>query len=255
MILLLHVISMTNTESTVWEYNWHIHYSPILLRILAVALGLLSFFSFLGVISTMSGVSNASSAYYLAVHNGNPSFEGVLIFIMITMGYAVYTSLWALFQMQFNGMMHLVPHRTSAVCLSFNSRMCARLAAPMAFFYLGENRIHDNMIQKQGAAYHGEIYYIPLDQFILHFILSFFLPCILPFFLHCFLLSFLIPFFLSFLPSFPSFFSFLLFLSSFLPTFFPSFLPSLASFLPSFLSSFFPSFLPSFLPSFPSYLL
>ena len=131
--------SMSNTESTVWEYNWIIHYSPILLRLLAVALGLLSFFSFLGVISTMSGVSNASSAYYLAVHSKDSTFNGVLIFILVTMGYAVYTSLWALFQMQFFGMMHLVPHRTSAICLSFNSRMIARLAAPMAFFYLGES--------------------------------------------------------------------------------------------------------------------
>jgi hypothetical protein len=73
----------------------------------------------------------------MAVHSGTPTFSGVLIFILITMGYAVYVTLWALFQMQFAGMMHLVPHRTSAVCLSFNARMCARLAAPMAFFYLG----------------------------------------------------------------------------------------------------------------------
>ena len=130
--------SMTNTESTVWEYNWHIHYSPILLRILAIAMGIMSFLSFLGVISTMSGVNNASSVYFLAVHEGHPSFSGVLIFILITMGYAVYTALWALFQMNLLGMMQLVPHRTSAVCLSFNARMCARLAAPMAFFYLGK---------------------------------------------------------------------------------------------------------------------
>jgi hypothetical protein len=125
----------------VWEYNWHIHYSPILLRILAIILGLLSFFSFLGVISTMTGVANSSSVYFMAVHSGIPTFSGVLIFILITMGYAVYVTLWALFQMQFAGMMHLVPHRTSAVCLSFNARMCARLAAPMAFFYLGVSLI------------------------------------------------------------------------------------------------------------------
>jgi hypothetical protein len=132
---------LTNTDSTVWEYNWHIHYSPILLRILAIILGLLSFFSFLGVISTMTGVANSSSVYFMAVHSGIPTFSGVLIFILITMGYAVYVTLWALFQMQFAGMMHLVPHRTSAVCLSFNARMCARLAAPMAFFYLGVSLI------------------------------------------------------------------------------------------------------------------
>ena len=129
---------MTNTESTTWEYNWHIHYSPILLRLLSVVLAIMSLFSFLGVVSTMSGVSNSSSVYFLAVHRGDPSFSGVLIFILITMGYAVYTTLWSLFQMHFAGMMTLVPHRTSAVCLSFNARMCARLAAPMAFFYLGE---------------------------------------------------------------------------------------------------------------------
>ena len=130
---------MTNTESSVWEYNWHIYYSPFLLRVLAIALGLMSLFSFLGVISTMQGVSNNSSVYYLAVHRGQPSFAGVTIFILITMGYAAYTALWSLFQMHFAGMMTLVPHRTSAVCLSFNARMCARLAAPMAFFYLGHS--------------------------------------------------------------------------------------------------------------------
>jgi hypothetical protein len=85
----------------------------------------------------MTGVTNSSSVYFMAVHSGTPTFSGVLIFILVTMGYAVYVTLWALFQMQFAGMMHLVPHRTSAVCLSFNARMCARLAAPMAFFYLG----------------------------------------------------------------------------------------------------------------------
>jgi LMBR1-like membrane protein len=135
---LIFTTSLTNTESTVWEYYWHLYYSPILLRALSIVLGILSLFSFLGVISTMTGVSNSSSVYFQAVHRGTPSFSGVLIFILVTMGYAVYVTLWALFQMQFAGMMHLVPHRTSAVCLSFNARMCARLAAPMAFFYLGE---------------------------------------------------------------------------------------------------------------------
>ena len=114
------------------------NYSPILLRLLAILLAFFSFFSFLGVISTMTGVANNSSVYFLAVHSGNPSFSGVLIFILVSMGYAVYVTLWSLFQMQFAGMMHLVPHRTSAVCLSFNARMCARLAAPLAFFYLGK---------------------------------------------------------------------------------------------------------------------
>jgi hypothetical protein len=33
--------------------------------------------------------------------------------------------------------MELVPRRTTPESLSFNVRMCARLAAPLAFFYLG----------------------------------------------------------------------------------------------------------------------
>lgn len=37
----------------------------------------------------------------------------------------------------FSGLMELVPHSTSPEGLSFNVRMCARLAAPLAFFYLG----------------------------------------------------------------------------------------------------------------------
>ena len=95
---------MTNTNSTEWEYNWYMHYSPILLRLLAVLLAFFSFFSFLGVISTMTGVANNSSVYFLAVHSGNPSFSGVLIFILVSMGYAAYVTLWSLFQMQFAGL-------------------------------------------------------------------------------------------------------------------------------------------------------
>lgn len=38
---------------------------------------------------------------------------------------------------RFGGMMELVPFKTTPESLSFNVRMCARLAAPLAFFYLG----------------------------------------------------------------------------------------------------------------------
>jgi hypothetical protein len=125
----------------------------------------------------MTGVTNSSSAYFLAVHSGTPTFPGVLIFILITMGYAVYVTLWALFQMQFAGMMHLVPHRTSAVCLSFNARMCARLAAPMAFFYLGES-LAGSLLREFSCKVSSILNYTNKSAFLLFvkFRLIYFLP-------------------------------------------------------------------------------
>ena len=129
--------SLSNSDSTPFEYQWHITYKPMLYKMAAVVAGVWSFFSFLGAICSMHNVDPKASVYFLAVHDANASLAGVAIFILITLGYAGSVTLWALFQMNFAGMSVLVPFSTAPEGLSFNVRMVARLAAPLAFFYLG----------------------------------------------------------------------------------------------------------------------
>lgn len=94
----------------------------------------------------MNGVDSKSSAYFLAVHDPNATPTGIVIFIFFTLGYTAWVALWSIFQMRFEGYVELMVGRTSPESLSFNVRMCARLAAPLAFFYLGfiaENGLDD----------------------------------------------------------------------------------------------------------------
>jgi hypothetical protein len=130
--------SLFDTESTPAVYNWHIKTKPILLKVLAGVCLVMSIFSFLGVVCSMAGVDNRVSVYFLAVHDTqNANRGGIALFILITLGYTCYITFWALFQMKIAGCMDLVPYRTTPGSLSFNVRMIARLAAPLAFFYLG----------------------------------------------------------------------------------------------------------------------
>lgn len=128
--------SLKNKESTKFEYTWFIVIKPILYKLLAVFLVMLSLFSILGVICSMAGVPNVTSPYFLATHNAQTA-GGIVVFIWFSLGYTTYVSLWALFQIRVSGFVELVPFRTSPESLSFNARMCIRLAAPLAFFYLG----------------------------------------------------------------------------------------------------------------------
>jgi hypothetical protein len=62
---------------------------------------------------------------------------GITVFILITLGYTVYITFWALTELRISDACQLVPGSTTPEALSFNVRMVARLAAPLAFFYLG----------------------------------------------------------------------------------------------------------------------
>lgn len=131
--------TLKGTESTKKDYDWLIFYKPLLLKVASVFAWLLSFLSFLGVVCSINGISNSGSPYFLAVNNASASGGAIVIFVFITLGYSTYVTLWSLFQMRFAavGMTELVFNRTSPEGLSFNVRMVARLAAPLAFFYLG----------------------------------------------------------------------------------------------------------------------
>ena len=129
--------TLVDKDSSEFEYNWEILYRPRLLKLLAIVALAFSIFSFLGVVCSMNGVTNQASVYFLAVHTTNIQGGGIVVFILVTLGYTTYITFWSLFQMRIAGMMELVPFRTTPESLSFNVRMIARLAAPLAFFYLG----------------------------------------------------------------------------------------------------------------------
>jgi hypothetical protein len=129
--------SLTDKDSTAWEYTWHITIRPFLLRVAAIICAGLSILSFLGVICSMTGVSNGVSPYFLAIHGDNIRPAGICVFVFITFAYTVNITTWAIFEMKFGAAYELVPGRTTPEALSFNVRMVARLAAPLAFFYLG----------------------------------------------------------------------------------------------------------------------
>lgn len=128
--------TLRNTESSNFVYNWYIHRQPILWRVAAVMVAILSLLSFLGVVGSYKGVNPNVSPYFEAIHHPGATAAGVVIFIFITLGYTAINTFWALNQFRFAGCMVLVPHRTKAESLSFNVRMMERLAAPLAFFYL-----------------------------------------------------------------------------------------------------------------------
>lgn len=129
--------SLLGRNSTPWEYKWHTAIRPGLLKFASVVCAVLSILSFLGVVCSMSGVSNNVSPYFLAIHRPNATGVGIVIFIWVTFGYTVYITTWSLFQIKVSAAMEMILGRTSPEALSFNVRMVARLAAPLAFFYLG----------------------------------------------------------------------------------------------------------------------
>ena len=134
-------------ESTERGYIFHVHVLPILYRIAAVLCMCMSFFCFLGVVGTMDGVGKSISIYATAIHNDEASSEGICIFVMFTLLYPSYVTMWSIFQMKIARIMELLPgRRTTAPSLSVNSRAVIRLSTPLIFFYLGwvfENGIKD----------------------------------------------------------------------------------------------------------------
>lgn len=125
-------------ESTEWEYTWHIILRPLIFKFLSLFYAFISVLSFLGCICSMNGVPTNASVYYLIVHDPNATTGGIALFVFLTFGYMIWVTFWSLFQVKFVGLAEpLVPGSTTPEALSFNVRMVSRLAAPLAFFYLG----------------------------------------------------------------------------------------------------------------------
>lgn len=134
-------------ESTRREYQWHLKVKPVLYRVAAVICACMSAFSYLGVLGGMHGVSTDVSVYSIVVHKDDTTGNGITVFVLLTLGYACYVTMWALFEMKIANFMELVTNQgTWPLSMSFNARMVARLSAPLAFFYLGwlqENQTRD----------------------------------------------------------------------------------------------------------------
>ena len=138
--------SLYNRESTEADYRWHLKIIPLLYRVGAVLTALLAIFMLLGVIGSIKGVASNVSVYYTIVHSDSANATGIVIFVLFTLGYTAYITLWSLLQVKVAGLMELVEGSTTPESMSFNVRMCMRLTPPLAFFYLGwlsENGVHN----------------------------------------------------------------------------------------------------------------
>ena len=79
--------SLTDTYSSEWQYTLEVFYVPWAYRVGALFSGMLSLFSFLGVICSMQGVPSSASVYYLAVHSTKVVAPGgVCAFVLVTLG-------------------------------------------------------------------------------------------------------------------------------------------------------------------------
>jgi hypothetical protein len=137
-------------EGSEREYKWYIEVQPILYRVAAVLSGVMSILCYLGVISTIEGVDPDASPFSVAVHDDGAGGNGITVFVLFTLGYACYICTWALFEMKIGSFMELVTNQgTWPLSMSFNARFVARVAAPLAFFYLGW--LHENGTRNKTA--------------------------------------------------------------------------------------------------------
>ena len=120
-----------------FSYYWYTSLKPILLRCFAVMCAMLTVLSFLGIIGSFKGNSEETSTYFLAVEADTTTPSECVFFVFLTFGYMSVVTFWAISQIRVSGTFEMVPFRTTPESLSFNARLVARFAAPMAFFYLG----------------------------------------------------------------------------------------------------------------------
>ena len=131
--------SFSHPPSSALQYYWFVHVRPMILACASILCVCLSLLSFLGIVGSIQGVDFNVSLYWKIVHMGTHSGSGpgVVIFVLLTLGYIAAVTNWAMFQIKIAGSMEMVAFRTTPESLSFNARMVSRLSAPLAFFYLG----------------------------------------------------------------------------------------------------------------------
>lgn len=125
-------------ESSNSEYIWYTKLQPIVCKFFGIFFGIVSLFSYLGVLGSINGKLLNGSVYNVIVHSNNTSGAGIVIFTMLTLGYLCYVAMFSLFEMKISGIMELVGNNGTWVGnMSFHSRFVARFIAPLCFFYLG----------------------------------------------------------------------------------------------------------------------
>lgn len=129
--------SLYAKESSRVEWLWHLKIRPMLRKIGAILAFAVAIFMLMGVMGSINGASSSISLYYHIVHSDSATAGGIVIFVLFTLGYTAYITLWSLLQVKVAGLMELVPGQTTPQSMSFNVRMCMRLTPPLAFFYLG----------------------------------------------------------------------------------------------------------------------
>ena len=92
--------SLAGKLSSRREYDWYIVYRPLLFKVASVVSALLSLFSLLGVVCSMDRITPDVSVYFHAVHDPLATAAGIAIFVLFSLGYTTYVTLWALFQIR-----------------------------------------------------------------------------------------------------------------------------------------------------------
>lgn len=132
-------------ESTHREYTWYLHVKPILYKLLAIFCGVLSMCTYFSAISNIDRVPKNLSPYFVIVHNNEISSIQLSFFVLVTIGYVCYVTVWSLFEMKLSKVMELVHNNSTwPIPMSINTRILGCLSNPLVFFYLGcirENRI------------------------------------------------------------------------------------------------------------------
>jgi len=124
----------SSVRTAKWMYFWR----PMLLKVAACTTGAISATFLLAYIGVMTGYSSGLSFFTLIVHSPTSHVGSVTVFCLATLGYFSFVLFWSLGQMRVAGQMELIGGReTTPKSLSFNARMCCKLAPPIIYSYFG----------------------------------------------------------------------------------------------------------------------
>ena len=160
--------------STTVQFNWYHEYRPWVMRVSSICLWIMSFAILMAYIAVMVGYDSGLSFFTYLTHRAGAHVGGITVFTLLTLSYFSFLMFWSLAQMRLSGLLELIQGETTPYSLSFNARMCARLAPPLVFSYFGliyENGIetgewledrNGKVLNTAFSALFGEIAVIPL---------------------------------------------------------------------------------------------
>ena len=74
-------------ESTESDFKWHTFYKPLWLKFLAFIYGSCSLLCYLGIIGSITGIGSNVSVFSLAIHDEKTTPVGIVIFVLLSLGY------------------------------------------------------------------------------------------------------------------------------------------------------------------------